>query len=244
MVANLGLYAAEYRWVQEKEKTEAGQVVQGGLGINCRYIDDLLSLNGGSLIDRFKEEIYPGLHLKKENEHNYTTHFLDLHLQVNRKKIHLKTYDKRDAFSFVVRSFPDLTGNLHVVRAHGVVVGQLRRYAQTCHDYQDFKHRVQTLTTRLLAQAFTRRLLEERIRLFFQENEVVVSKYGGRAVEKLVQDSFASEEKKENEDKERKRKKNRSKASSRRAAKKRKRTVNEKEEPTEPEVGNKRASKN
>ena len=124
------------------------------LGINCRYIDDLLSLNGGSLIERFKKEIYPGLHLKKENEHNYTTHFLDLNLTLNKRQIQHKTYDKRDAFGFVVRSFPDLTGNLHVVRAHGVVVGQLRRYSQTCQNYLDFKHRVQTLTTRLLAQAF------------------------------------------------------------------------------------------
>ena len=178
------------------------------LGINSRYIDDLLSLNGGSLIDRFKEEIYPGLQLKKENEHNYTTHFLDLELTVNRRKLHLKTYDKRDAFGFVVRSFPDLTGNLHVVRAHGVVVGQLRRYSQTCQNYLDFKHRVQTLTTRLLTQAFERRLLEKKIRLFFQENEVVVSKYG-KLVEECVRDSFTTEKKKKEEVETRKKKRKR-----------------------------------
>ena len=207
-LANLGLYASEYRWVQEKEKTELGRELLRELGINCRYIDDLLSLNGGSLIERFKTEIYPGLHLKKENEHNYKTHFLDLDLQIHVRQIRRKTYDKRDAFGFEVRSFPDLTGNLHKVRAHGVVLGQLRRYAQTCQNYSDFKHRVQTLTTRLQTQAFDRLLLEKRIRLFFQENEVVVSKYG-KVLEECVKDSFAAEEANEKEVETRKRKRSR-----------------------------------
>ena len=108
-----------------------------------------------------------------------------------------------------------------MVRAHGVVVGQLRRYAQTCQHYSDFKHRVQTLTTRLLAQAFTQRLLEERIRLFFQENEVLVSKYGQKVVV-CAKDSFKPEEekKKEEETRERKRKrdKNRKKSSQKKQA--------------------------
>ena len=82
-LANLGLYASEDRWLQEKKKTERGRELLGELGINCRYIDDLLSLNGGSLIERFKKEIYPGLHLKKENEHTYTPHFHDLDLQIH-----------------------------------------------------------------------------------------------------------------------------------------------------------------
>ena len=122
--------------------------------------------------------------------------------------VRLKTYDKRDAFGFEVRSFPDLTGNLHKVRTHGVVVGQLRRYAQTCQNYPDFKQRVQKLTTRLLTQAFDRLLLEQRIRLFFQENEVVVSKYG-RVVEECVKDSFKAEEGKEHQGEARKRKRER-----------------------------------
>ena len=128
-----------------------------------------------------------------------------------------------------------MTGNLHKVRTHGVVVGQLRRYTQTCQDYRDFKHRVQTLTTRLLAQAFTKTLLEERIRRFFQENEVVVSKYG-KVVEEFVKDSFTTEKESEKEVETRKRKLSRS--TNRRVKKRaasRSKAVNKQQESTQVE---------
>jgi len=201
-LANLYLFALEYRWVTKKEKEEGGIAFMKGLGINSRYIDDLLSINGTKTIERYKEEIYPGLVLKKENNNNHKTHILDLDLQLNKRQILLASYDKRDAFSFVVRSFPDLTGNIHITKTHSVIVGQLGRFAKTCGSYSDFRVRVMTLTSKLLCQAFCRELLEERIRKFFQEKETEVMKYR-QDIEQLVKNSF--EEEKEEIRKKRKR---------------------------------------
>ena len=93
-----------------------------------RYIDDLFVLNGRNVIDDFKQEIYGDLSVNKENDVSYMTHFLDVRFVINDGKLIVSTYDKRDAFPFAVRNFPDLSGNVHVRRSHGVIVGQLLRY--------------------------------------------------------------------------------------------------------------------
>jgi hypothetical protein len=142
-----------------------------------RYIDDGLTVNGIEVLMKYIEEIYPGMIVKKENKQDHKTHFLDLNLVINFGQIKLSTYDKRDDFPFEVRSFPNLEGNVHFTRSHGVIIGQLRRFALACEHYPHFLERLQTLTTRLQEQHFSKKILEQKVRSFFDENEELVKGY-------------------------------------------------------------------
>ena len=54
-----------------------------------------------------------------------------------------------------------MKGNVHFRRSHGILVGQLRRFALACDHYSDFNSRVRTMTSRLLEQGFEKELLKE-----------------------------------------------------------------------------------
>jgi len=102
---------------------------------------------------------------------------LDLTLTVNDNRLVLSPYDKRDFFPFGVRSFPDLTGNLPFRTTHGVIVGQLRRFAICCYHFGHFRERLQGLTRRLLGQGFSQKLLELRVGGFFREQGGLLARY-------------------------------------------------------------------
>ena len=176
-LANLYLFVLEYEWVTTLAATEEGREKLSELELICRYIDDLFTVNGESVLAASLLELYPGLVVKPEHREQNRTHFLDLMPVVNNGRIVLSTYDKRDAFPFEVRSFPDLSGNVHVKKAHGLIRGQLKRFAQACDQWPAFTHRMHSLTDRLLRQGFVRDRLELEIGRFFVRRGGLVSKY-------------------------------------------------------------------
>jgi len=175
------------------------------MGDNSRYIDDLMGLNGGEMIEKYKTEIYDGLTLKKENAKGHTTHFLDLNITVHNGRYVLTTYDKRDDFPFKTRSFPDATGNIHITKTHNVILGQLKRFLQSNTEYSKYRARVRTLTDTLLEQGFDSKKLGEKIAGYYEENEDEIDKKYKIGKERFVQESFE----KKGEEVEKKKKKNR-----------------------------------
>jgi hypothetical protein len=183
-LANLYLFALEYRWMERKEASEEGRAILRAMG------DILLGLNGGDTMERYKREIYGGLVLKKENKVSYKTHFLNLNITVNDGRYILTTYDKRDDFPFTTRSFPDATGNIHITKTHSVILGQLKRFVQCNTYYSAYKERVQRLTGTLVRQGFDRQMLGERIGRYYDENEREIDKKYKIGREKFESDSF------------------------------------------------------
>jgi hypothetical protein len=188
-LANLYLFALESKWIDSKVAAGELELARKFGGVS-RYIDDLLVMNGEGLIETYGGEIYGGLAVTKENEVDYKTHFLDLNLLVNDGRIMLSTYDKRDAFPFAVRSYPDLSGNIHTGQAHGVIVGQLRRFGKSNRHFSHFRSRVQSLTSQLLSQGFNRDRLREYCKKFATDSWHIVGKYG-RSAEEWVRECFA-----------------------------------------------------
>ena len=176
-LANLYLFALEHQWICKMQET--GQIEKARkCNTVYRYIDDLLAVDDDGEIGRSWKEIYPSsLILKKENVDDWATHFLDLNLTLNDGHINLSLYDKRDDFPFVVRSFPDLSGNVHFSRAHGVIVGQLYRFAKANDHYPGFRFRVRRLTKQLMNQGFSKKKLEVRCGAVFDARPELFRKY-------------------------------------------------------------------
>jgi hypothetical protein len=188
-LANLYLFACEHRWIRTQVREGRVALARQFRRVS-RYIDDLLAVDDGGMVERWWREIYhPSLVLKKENDDDWRTHFLDLNLVLNDGKIKLSLYDKRDDFPFEVRCFPDLSGNIHGSRAHGVIVGQLQRFAKGNDHYSRFRQRAVALTRRLERQGFSRERLTRRVRAFYEERPDLVGKYGMER-ERFVKDCF------------------------------------------------------
>lgn len=178
LLANLYLFALELKWIRARLDAGEGGVMARLFAHCFRYIDDLLILNNaGEFKGRYKE-IYPeALVLKKENEFDYCASFLDLMIKVNGGRFCRTLYDKRDAFPFEVARFQDVSGNIHVRKAHGVVVGQLIRYALGCDHAAVFFRRSAAMMTTLLRMGYRRRLLAAYCDLFFERYIHLVTKY-------------------------------------------------------------------
>jgi hypothetical protein len=160
-LANLFLYHYEKKWLLsmvEEEKTDIAKNFN-----NCfRYIDDLATLNN-DLFGEYWQEIYPQqLQLKKENKESHQANFLDLTITVNNGRFMLNLYDKRDDFGFDIVSFPHCSSNIHFRRAHGVIIGQLIRFANGCSHGEQFIARCKKLINQLLVQGYSMRILRQK----------------------------------------------------------------------------------
>ena len=189
-LANLYLFVLEYEWVSVQEQSEEGRERLRVLVLVGRYIDDLFAVNGEEVLAACLLELYQGLEVKKESRTKFRSHFLDLDVVVNKGRLVLATYDKRDAFPFEVRSYPNLAGNVHGRKSHGIIVGQLRRFAQACDHWYHFSDRLQALTGKLLEQGFSSDRLRVVVGRFHTQRGSLVSKYS-KGLETFVEGCFA-----------------------------------------------------
>ncbi len=192
-LANLYLFVLEYEWVSVQEQTAVGRERLRVLVLVGRYIDDLFAVNGERVLAACLLELYQGLEVKKESKTKFESHFLDLDIVVNKGRLVLTTYDKRDAFPFDVRSYPNLAGNVHGKKSHGIIVGQLRRFAQACDHWHDFSNRLKALTGKLLEQGFSSERLRVVIGRFHEQRGLQVSKYS-KGLETFVEGCFTQKE--------------------------------------------------
>ena len=128
-MANLYLYYDESKYMEQLAKTNYSEAKK--YNKIQRYIDDLFALNNDCRIELHKTLIYhKDLQLNKENEDDNNVTFLDLQISIQKKTLFTETYDKRDAFSFGIVAYPDLSGNIPKKQAYGVCTSQLLRHAQ------------------------------------------------------------------------------------------------------------------
>ena len=146
-LANLYLYALEFQFLEKLSKKDI--FLARKFSNSYRYIDDLLMFNNDDLMNKYKYEIYPKeLILNKENSNDQQCNFLDIKMNIKNSLIVTSIYDKKDDFNFKVNSFPNLSGNIHSLRTHRVIVSQLIRYSIVCLNVEDFIYRSRIMITK------------------------------------------------------------------------------------------------
>ena len=114
-----------------------------------------MAINNDGLLLKYKQEICPPeLKLTSDNKEDQQVNYLDLHIEVNEKRIYYELYDKRDKFDFIIVNFPNLSGNIPTSESYNVFYSQLIRYARGCQRLCDFKSRALKLVGKLLLQHF------------------------------------------------------------------------------------------
>lgn len=177
LLANLYLFSLEFKWIRglwDDRGTREVRLSRRKIALGCahcfRYIDDLLAFNNRNVLADHWREIYPFLELEKQNDDSLSTDFLDLTLSVGNGRVQKSPYDKRDAFGFEVVSFPNLESNIHLKNSHGVLIGQLLRFTDSCDRWGDFQRKSTTLINKLLQQGFYGRLLRKYTLRFFERH--------------------------------------------------------------------------
>jgi hypothetical protein len=194
-LANLYLYALEFAWVEKKVKEDsvAAKSVLARFRYCSRYIDDLCALNNGEAMETHKHDIYPAeMVLKKENTGNQHATFLDLDIDiVGNGRIGLALYDKRDDFAFDIVLHAHLPSNIPFRSAHGVIISQLKRFAECCTKSGDFFKRAAATTTRMIGQGFAKPVLEKYCGKFWLSYAELVRKYRNVNKQQFLGNCFA-----------------------------------------------------
>ena len=100
----------------------------------------------------------------------------------------LTRLDKYDDFDFHIVNFPFLSSNILSDPSYGVYISQLKRYAQCCSHYDDFRYHHKCVVDRLLSQAYIALRLEKSFKEFYGRYQDLVEKYQ-RSVKVMVNDS-------------------------------------------------------
>jgi hypothetical protein len=176
-IANLYLYALEYAYLKELMSTDLHMARK--ISMSYRYIDDLIMFNSNGIMDEHKTRIYPPeLILNKENKKDNNATFLDINIKINdNNKITTSIYDKRDDFNFTINNYPNLSGNIHAKRTHGMVISQLLRYGKICNNVNDFIHRSKMMMDKLIKQYFVQKILRKKVSNFYDKYYHIIQKY-------------------------------------------------------------------
>ena len=175
-LANLFLFAFEYKWLLKKFEEKDFDTLNKFK--HCfRYIDDLMCLNNDGRMEDVMTEIYPNELALTSDDAVLQSNYLDLDIEIRDDKFHTKLFDKRDAFSFQIVNFPDLSGNIPHKHSYGVFVSQLIRYARCCDELADFTTRSQTLIEKLTKQNFVLSQLRRVFEKFAATHYELLFKY-------------------------------------------------------------------
>ena len=189
-LANLYLYALEYSFLENLTNTNINLARQ--FSNSYRYIDDLLTFNNYTLMDKYKHKIYPKeLILNKENKKDDECNFLDINININNitQTITTKLYDKRNDFNFTVNNFPIMSSNILFDRTHGIIISQLLRYSKVCIKYNDFINVTQILINKLTNQYFNIQILKTQTSNFYDKYYHMIQKYNCTK-KKMIKDMF------------------------------------------------------
>ena len=185
-MANLYLYAYKARFMQKLTKENYGAAKK--FSFTRRFIDDLNTINNDGYLEEYHRNgsIYPEeMQLNKENEDDKKATFLDLEEEITDDTIHVKTYDKRDAFKFEIVNYPDLSGNIPRKPAYGIYSSQIIRYARSCSREKDLISRIQDLTNKLAKKKFAIQDMKVTLRKCLLRYPWIAVKLGRNSIKKI-----------------------------------------------------------
>jgi len=152
--------------------------IRKDLGLNIRYIDDILNINGKNFLEDAKN-IYPiSLPLEKTNSCNNKRDFLDLSIECSHNQTVTSLYNKTDAFDFTVIRYPVATSNIHVQIGYNTFYAQIIRIARICSTSSHFENKIRLLCDAFLERGFEKTDLLLCIKKFTNNYNLLILKFG------------------------------------------------------------------
>ena len=111
------------------------------LSYNCKYLDDICTVNLKYLYDIAKDIYDNTLLLEGRTCSHKQDTFLDLYICVAHHKLLIGIYHKVDEFNFEVISYPFPQSNVHSMLGYSTYYSKLIRLLTLCNNINDFLFR-------------------------------------------------------------------------------------------------------
>ena len=140
----------EYCCMIEVVKTDFGKL----LSYNCRYLDDICTINLQNFDDIAKDIYDNTLSLEGSTCSYKQDTFLDLYIRVVDHKFITGIYHKVDDFNFEVISYIFPQSNVHSMLGYSTYYSQLIRFFRLCNNINDFMFRAQFSYSKLVKRGY------------------------------------------------------------------------------------------
>ena len=143
-IADLYLSWCEYCYVTKLTKTDYNLAKR--LSYNCRYLDDICTVNLNDF-DTISKDICDNTLILEGSTCSYKRdNFLDLYIRVIGGKFVTGIYHKVDDFNFEVISYPFPDSNIHSSFGYSTFYSQLIRFHRLCNNKSDFWFRAKLIS--------------------------------------------------------------------------------------------------
>ena len=163
-IADLYLSWCEYCYMTKVVKTD--YKLAKLLSYNCRYLDDICTINLKYFGDIAKD-IYDNTLILEGSACSYKQDtFLDLYIRVVDEKFETGIYHKVDDFNFEVISFPFPQSNINTMLGYTTFYSQLIRFSRLCNNINDFLFRAKLCYIKLVKRGYMHSLLYKYFKKF------------------------------------------------------------------------------
>ena len=149
------------------------------LSYNCRYLDDICTINLQDFGDIAKDIDDNTLLLEGSTCSYKQDTFLDLYIRVVDHKFITVIYHKVNYFNFEVKSYPFPQSNVHSMLGYSTYYSQLIRFFRLCNNINDFLFRAKFSYSKLVKRGYKHNLLLKYFKIFCSAYNIE-GKYGQR----------------------------------------------------------------
>ena len=176
-IADLYLSWCEYCYMTKVVKSD--YTLAKLLSYNCRYLDDVCTINLQNFGDIAKD-IYDNTLLLEGSTCSYKQDtFLDLYISVVDHKFITGIYHKVDDFNFEVISYPFPQSNVYSMLGYSTYYSQLIRFFRLCNNINDFLFRAKFSYSKLVKRGYKHNLLLKYFKKFCSAYNIE-GKYGDK----------------------------------------------------------------
>ena len=147
------------------------------LSYNCRYLDDICTINIQNFGDIAKDIYDNTLFLEGSTCSYIQDTFLDLYIRVVDHKFITGIYHKVDDFNFEVISYPFPQSNVHSLLGYSTYYSQLIRFIRLCNNINDFLFQAKFSYSKLVKRGYKHNLLLKYFKKFCSAYNIE-GKYG------------------------------------------------------------------
>ena len=174
--ANLFLDHKEMYWVKEQRKLGKNNIRK--INNSFPFVDDLLSLNDDSSLQKNCKDIYPAeFELKKENNTNSYASFLDIYIYIENGEFHRKLFDKRNNFSFDIVRMPFYYTHVPSKIFYGSTGAEFLRISKATNKIEDFSCTFKQLLIQMIKKSGQMRKIKLSLRKMIQRYQEVFIKF-------------------------------------------------------------------
>ena len=136
-----------------KAQHKLGTISAQKISISFWFINDLLSLNYDRTFQKHSKDFYPTkLDLKKENNNNSYSSFLDIYIYIENEEFLIKLFDKRDKFGLDIIKMPFYCSNVPSKMFYGSIGAEFPRISTATSKTEDPSRSCKQLLNRILKQ--------------------------------------------------------------------------------------------